>query len=208
MHPAIAHDLAFLAPGLVHQFGNLLLTIQGHSLHLAPEAGAVSRAKTVILNACDRGAGSLRILRHLLGGSAPEQAHSHDALALLVELLRIPVREAGHTLDDVTADDGDGQLVSLDAFVPLTVALVRILVGGVPHGVRGEVRLALAPGAALALVATFRPAAGSLPFPLATEAALRQLRAETARRGWPHRLESTPDGLVAHLPGVLGVMEA
>ena len=104
MHTATAHDLAFLTPGLVHQFGNLLFTIQGHAMHGAPTE--LERARAAIGGACERGGTSLRLVRHLLGGGPPERGAAAAAIVQLGELLRIPVRESGHVLeiDETRAD--------------------------------------------------------------------------------------------------------
>lgn len=208
MHPATALDIAFLAPGLVHQFGNLLLTIQGHSLHLEAETAAVARSQPAIRNACDRGAASLRILRHLLGDAGPERAAAGEAVGQLAELLRIPVREAGHSLECAGPDGRDAAVIELASFVPLAVALVRALVTAVPDGVRGNVRLSLQGGPPVVLAACFQPAAGSLPFPLATDQALRALRTEVARRGFRLQVGSRPDGITVQWPPATGVLEA
>ena len=58
-------NAAFFLPGLVHQFGNLLLTIQGQALTLDP--AGFDRGRSAILAAVQRGADGLQVLRVLLG---------------------------------------------------------------------------------------------------------------------------------------------
>ena len=184
-------ELVFLSPGLIHQFGNLLLTIQGQALTLAPDS--LARGKAAILTACDRGGSSLRVVRHLLGDSVPDRAPLGQTLGWLAELLRIPVREAGHSLacsDDILRL---GQAVELGRFVPMAVALVRTLVHSVPTGVRGRLDVHAANPSPLLLV-TFVPEAGGLPFPLAAAAALPGLQSLARQRNCPHPVEGRPNG--------------
>lgn len=205
MQSATALDLAFLAPGLTHQFGNLLLTIQGHALYL--DADVVARVKPVLLHTCERGAGTLRILRHLLGGAEPERAEMGPVVLQVAELLRIPVREAGHSLTCPVAP-ATTPPVELGAFVPLLVAMVRGVCGVVPSGVRGTIELACDPSPPGALSVHFRPGADSLPFPLALHEPLRQLQAQSSRRGWALRVDSAANRLVLGLPAAAAGLEA
>lgn len=193
MHPANALDLAFLAPGLVHQFGNLLLTIQGHALPggASPGAGA-----TAVLHACARGSASLRLFRHLLGGeSGTDPADAADTVERLAELLRIPVRERGHGVE--VAPVGSARFaVDLAAMVPLVVAGTRALLGVVPTNIAGTLVLGLRRddlGEAIAL--RFRPAPGGLPFPLPTEEAARVVRAAGVRVPGGYTVAAAEDGL-------------
>lgn len=202
--PSPSPEIAFLCPGLVHQFGNLLLTIQGQALTLTPES--LARGKEAILTACERGGSSLRVVRHLLGDSVPDRAPLGQTLGWLAELLRIPVREAGHSLvcpDEVLRL---GQAVELGRFAPMAVALVRTLVHSVPAGVRGRLDLHAANPSPL-LAATFVPEAGGLPFPLATAAALPGLQSLARERNCPHPVEGRPNGF-ALLPALAGASPA
>lgn len=206
MPPATAHDLAFLAPGLVHQFGNLFLTIQGHSLHL--DGATAPRAQPALLHACERGSATLRLVRHLLGDAGPERGDGGVAMAQLAELLRIPVREAGHALDVAEVPAARGATVDLASFVPLVVATVRTLVEAAPAGMRGVVAVGFAAAPPVRLHVTLRQAADSLPFPLALDDVVRQLRAVGSRRGWAHGIAPRTDGVEWVLPAASGVCEA
>jgi hypothetical protein len=192
--PPSAADLAFVAPGLVHQFGNLLFTIQGQALTLSAEA--LQRGRAAILTACERGSLSLRLWRHLLGDSGPDRAPVGAVVHALAELLRVPVREAGQLLHCDEAVPGHGAVVELGCFVPVAIAMVRTLVHAVPAGVQGTVTLAST--APELLQVGFRAAAGGLPFPLALAAALPSLQALARRHGLDGALHGHREGFVLH----------
>lgn len=201
-HPDL---VAFLTPGLVHQFGNLLFTIQGHALTLDPDT--LNRAKAATLTACERGAMTLRIVRHLLGDGALAHCDAGDAAQALAELLRTPVREEGHAFVLHPPMAGLGP-VELGSFVGLVTAAVRELLRILPTGVPGSVELSLVhrPGAVVVMVA-FRGPAGRLPFPLASGEAAAKVAAMATSHG--HRGEVRARGsnlelvLPAHSAGVL-----
>ena len=194
MHRPNPETIVFLAPGLVPQVGNLLLTSQGHALHLdAPEHG--TRARAAILTAAERGGDSLRLLRFLLGEPGPGLADLAATWSQLGELLRVPVREAGFTIELQQAPAGRAHLVELGDFAPLFVEAVRVLVGALPDGARGTV-LGNVAGAGEAVVQLrFRRAADRLPFPVDTGAAAHRVTAAGERFGWRGRCRATADGL-------------
>jgi hypothetical protein len=205
VHTATAHDLAFLTPGLVHQFGNLLFTIQGHALHGAPIE--LARARTAIGGACERGGASLRLVRHLLGGGPPERGAAAPAVVQLGELLRIPVRDSGHVLEiDETHADAAVQ-VDLAWFSALVVGAVRSLLHAAPAGMRGVLTLAVRREPARLQLA-LRQGAGDLPFPLAIDDTARQVTAHAARLGSAVVLRRRTDGIEILLPEAAGVAEA
>lgn len=193
MHPANALDLAFLAPGLVHQFGNLLLTIQGHAL---PGGAAPGTGANAVLHACARGSASLRLFRHLLGGeSAADPADAADAVERLAELLRIPVRERGHGVE-VLPVEGARFAVDLAVVVPLVVAGVRALLGVVPANSAGTLGIGVRrDGTGEAILVRFRAAPGGLPFPLPADEAARAVRGAAPRLPGGHAVVATADGL-------------
>ena len=192
---ARSDDFTFLAPGLLHQFGNLFLTIHGNALVLDTEH--VERAKTAIHGACERGGASLRVVRALLGENGSERACARATLRQMVELLRVPLREAGHGLDMVDTS-GPAPVVDVGAFVPLVVRAVRALVATVPAGISGVVIAAIDAGSSGGspgrLVLRFRPPAGTLPFPLPLDAVRRELLAEAQRLRWPGSIHTRSDG--------------
>jgi hypothetical protein len=191
VHPAHANDVAFLAPGLVHEFGNLLLSIQGQALQWNASG---SRAEPAILQSCERGAKALRLFRHLLGENGAEPASAGSTLAELAELLRVPVRERGHALEVQPA--AVAGVVDLASFVPLVVGGVRALLTAVPDGHRGTVAIALQQTAEGIVVAVrHQAAAGALPFRPAADDAARYLRALIGRRQWPFTIRVAADGI-------------
>ncbi len=206
---ACADDFAFLAPGLLHQFGNLFLTIHGNALVL--ETDHVERAKAAIHGACERGGGALRLLRALLGESGGERADVRTLLRHLGELMRVPIREAGHGFETDDAMPGVvPPVVDLGTFVPVAVRAVRELLAAVPTGVTGVLGAELGDGARL-VVLRFRSASGTLPFPLPTDAARRLLQGHAGRVGWGGAIRARADGLelaLAPAPLARGVAEA
>jgi hypothetical protein len=201
-----SESAAFLASGLIHQFGNLLFTIQGHTSVL--DVATLPRSRTAIQTACDRGTASLRLFRHLLGEPGSSWLPIETAANLMLELLRVPVREAGHSLEAKVVGQESSQ-VDLASFVPLMVATVRALIASVPTGVAGTLALAVqADGGRAQLTATFRPPADSLPFPLGIEAAADEVRRLVAKQRHPATVRGHDRTLGFSLPVATGVLEA
>ena len=179
---AAAADLAFLAPGLVHHFGNLLFVLQGHVLQADPRDAAAPLA--AIAGNVDRGAVALRVWRHLLGDGGPEPGHAGRTLREVAELARVGVREAGHRLDADGCEAAE-RVVDLAAFVPAVVTALRECLAGVPSGV--PCRAALAWGsddARLAIEVHAEP--GNLPFPFPGDAVLLAWERRAIERNWPY----------------------
>jgi hypothetical protein len=206
---AAAHTdaIAFLAPGLVHQFGNLLLMMQGHAATLEPDT--VARSRPALLGACERGSAGLRVFRQLLGDGEVSHLDAGAAATMLAELLRIPVREAGHTFELAPPTGAAGGHVELAAFVLLVVTGVQAVVRSVPSGVNGTVELALTgqQGLATARIA-FRAPAGTLPFPLPLAEAAARVGAAARRAGHRAEVRGTTGALELTLPASTGVIEA
>lgn len=186
-----------MAPGLVHQFGNLFLTVQGFGLALSP--ATADQARPALLAASERGAGSLRLLRLLLGESEGGIVALGPVAEQLAELLRVPVREAGHGFELQVAAGSGGRRVPAAAWVPPLVTAVWALVRAVPDGVRGRMRADFAAdGREATARLSFHADSGSLPFPLATVAAAEQVAA-AAGRSWPGRCDARRDGVELRL---------
>lgn len=165
MDRANTETLAFVLPGLVHEFGNVLQTIQGQMLSVAdPNVGDAQRA---VLQATARGRASLEILRWLLGDPASPAADPVTLLEQVGELVRVPMRQAQHLLELRLPSAGRAHVDSAD-FVILVVETLRQLVAAVPRGVRGTMTLELAgaPAGPTVVHAQFAAMAGNLPFPL------------------------------------------
>jgi hypothetical protein len=187
VHRATAETLAFVMPGLLHQLGNLMLTIHGQALILAPEQ--LETARRAILGATVRGSGSVHLLRYLLGDPAAPAADPTELLAQIAELVRVPLREADLALELRLPEAAPGP-VQAGHFVVLVVEALRKLVAVLPRGGRGQVVLELLGGGPKAVVRLrFEPGAGDLPFPLAASevqdaltAQARDAREQTACR--------------------------
>ena len=75
---------AFFLPGLIHQFGNILLTVQGNLMHLDVED--LERTQVDVLGAAKRGSGSLKVMRCLVNAGSSDPASGSDLLRQVVEL--------------------------------------------------------------------------------------------------------------------------
>ncbi|MBL8735675.1 MAG: hypothetical protein JNL12_04550 [Planctomycetes bacterium] len=186
MHRSTADTISFFTTGLVHQFGNLLLTIQGNALAFGGDAASAERAREAILSASDRGALVLRLLRHLLGDPAAVTVDAHMLGEQLVELARVPVREARQVLVWVPQKNATQSCpVDMGEFVPLVGEALRSLVHEVPTGVQGTVTVAVAPALRdVHVLLRFEPVAGSLPFPLALDRLAGNVAATARQHGW------------------------
>ncbi|MCC7062551.1 MAG: hypothetical protein IT456_07080 [Planctomycetes bacterium] len=180
MQPVRPETLAFLAPGLLHQLGNILFTVQGNA-QAWNGAGDPSRERAAILHAAERGSHTLRVLRCLLGDPAALPAAANDLLQQLGELLRVPVREARHMLElRCSADESGAPAVAVDPpdFCTMIVEAVRSLLAVVPAGVHGTVVLDLCSQTSrkTTVRVLFQPPSGALPFPLAGAELLERMR--------------------------------
>jgi hypothetical protein len=156
--------LAFLAPGLLHQLGNLLFSIQGNA-QVLDAAGDVPRCRTAILQATERGAATLSLLRSILGDPEGLPGSADTLLAQIAELSRVAVRESRHALE---LRPGPPQpKVEAAPFVTLVLEGLRTLVALLPGGSRGTLVLRpVAAGADAGVWLGFEPVPGELPFPL------------------------------------------
>ncbi|MGC6486720.1 MAG: hypothetical protein ACON4Z_03680 [Planctomycetota bacterium] len=158
--------VAFYLPGLAHQLGNLLLTVQGNVLHLQPDD--LERAQRSLLEAVERGGASLAILRAWTGedGSPPQEAS--PLLARLVELARVPARELGLTIS-LRDEQPSSCWVSTDSFVRLCSEAIWRVASHIPAGTEGVIGISAQPadGGGVAVQLVFDLSDGSLPFPLA-----------------------------------------
>jgi hypothetical protein len=161
---ANAETLAFVLPGLVHEFGNVLQTLQGQVLAVATSLGDAQR---VALQATARGGSSLEILRCLLGDPANPAADPVGLLGQIGELVRVPMRQAQH-LFELEGPSGGRAFVDSADFAILVVETLHQLVAAVPRGVRGTITLELegAPAGGTIVQVWFTATAGDLPFPL------------------------------------------
>jgi len=178
----------------VHQFGNLLLTVQGHVLHLQPDD--IPRMQEVVLGAVQRGSASLQVVRVLLGERTGAPGHAFDLLAQLAELGRVPTRERGLGLELHTGDRSEFW-VAAEPFVLLCSEAIHRWVRSVPVGSAGTARLraGVSVEGRFEVRLGFELDQGSLPFPLAIEEVQGAL--EPSRQACPSdvRIFSDADGI-------------
>jgi len=176
--------LAFFAPGLLHQFGNLWLSIDGQaSLLDARSADQIERTRTAILGATRDGRACLEVMRFLAGEPATAPRPLRRVLDDLVAVARVPLRERHHTIEHKTADAHGETPVDAADVVVMTAEAIRQLVGSLPAGAQGTVAVggALAVDGATQIDVWFEAAPGTLPFPCGGEA-LRDLASLAATR--------------------------
>lgn len=155
---------AFFLPGLLHQFGNLLLTVQGQVLHVADTD--LQGAQQAVGAATQRGAATLQVMRALLGERSGTPGEARVLLAALGELARLPARDRGLSVELRIPDDAAAWLCA-DTFVAATAAALRAWLEAVPVGASGQVPIELyVRGSAVIVSLHFEPGTGSLPFPI------------------------------------------
>ena len=181
MNRANAETLAFVLPGLVHELGNVLQTIQGHVLTVENPGDA----QRVVLQATARGGSNLELLRCLLGDPASRAADPVQLLGQIGELVRVPMRQASQLLElkrpsaGIPAGPSGGRaFVDSADFVILVVETLHQLVVAVPRGARGTITLELedAPAGATVVQVRFTGTVGDLPFPLPLAELQQRLR--------------------------------
>jgi len=181
VHRVTTSSLSFLAPGLLHQLGNQLFAVQG-SAQLLPEQAVELRTR--ILAAAARGGETLRLLRALLGDPAAPRLPLERALAPLLDVARVSLRERGHQLAAASTPGAGGIPVEAGAVLEWTAQALCLLADAVPAGVTGRFTVATGMAPAGAVVAVcFEPVAGSLPFPLGQADVRDRLEQEARRAG-------------------------
>ena len=166
---------SFFLPGLVHQFGNLLLTVQGHVLHL--DEPGIQRMQEAVMGVVQRGSASLQVARALLGEQTGAAGSAADLISQIVELGRVPARERGVTLQLSTPEDTAPVWVASEPFILVCAETLCRWLRSMPSGSTGEATIGFrpaVPGGAIVKLA-FEPAAGSLPFPMAFEAMVGEI---------------------------------
>lgn len=209
----LTDTLAFIVPGLVHRLGNAVFTIQGHAQLLAGDGPAADQ-RSAILHAAERGGSTLVVLQSLLGHAAAAPQEAGSLLAVLVDILRVPLRDVGIAVECTAAAGADAVAVDGGAFCPAVLEAVRRLVDLLPGGQAGTLELGLAvptQGGSVVRVG-FRADAGSLPFPVAFGDLARGLAALPLAGRAGLRWAARPGGveIAFPAPGIrqVGAMEA
>lgn len=195
MHSARSETLAFLAPGLLHQLGNVLFTIQGNAQVAGFTSTDGNRERAAIAAATDRGAEVLRVLRCLLGDPSAVPVPAGGLLAQLADLARVPLREAHQTLEWRPDAAAEPVLVDPVDFCVVVLEAVRGIVALLPDGVSGAIVLGLRGGKEhrAAVAVAFQPPSGALPFPLPLAELVGRL--DPARLGLRTRPAVRVDGM-------------
>lgn len=208
---------AFFLPGLVHHFGNLLLTIQGNALQIgalqigalqmapqqavckqaeaeangsAASAPDAERLQRTILSSVTRGAHGLMVMRALMGERTGAGAPAGELLAQLAELARVPVRTRGLTLELRSEPGGARAWVASDPFVAAVGEAVRRFVDAIPAGSAGCVTLAAGDRdeGGCEVALALELSADVLPFPLPVE----QVASDVAAGAFLDHLQVSP----------------
>ncbi|MCC7396967.1 MAG: hypothetical protein IT455_07855 [Planctomycetes bacterium] len=200
-----ADAFLFLAPGFLHQLGNLLLTIHGTALTI--DGDNLEHSRRVMLTTNDRGSASVFLLRALLGEPVLASAAASDLVEQIAELCRVPLRERGLGFELRRPLPADLRVDYL-AFVCCCVEAVRLLAAVVPGGQGGGIEVALqARGRAAELGVRYRPSLGALPFPVPIEEVAQRLTSRIAGLNASCRPRADGSGLELRLdpaPAVRG----
>jgi len=174
---------SFFLPGIVHQFGNLLLTVQGQALHVEPDG--VARMQKAILNAVQRGSSSLQVVRAMLGEQTGATGSAHDLITQLAELGRVPARECGLSLELRGKEPATIAWVASESFVMTIAEALRRWIGAVRTGSNGAVtvEMQVADGGQVVVLLGYEPGEGSLPFPMPCDSVAAALSAHAHAAG-------------------------
>lgn len=131
MSAADSTALAFLAPGLLHRFGNTLLAVQGRARLLAftlegeaVPAEVIAEDARALVGDADAALRALGVLRWLCGEDSEEVASLRTVVEDVVDVARVPLRDLGATVLVDEAESMGTHFVSAVAVAgPLTVAL-------------------------------------------------------------------------------------
>lgn len=185
---------SFFLPGLIHQFGNLLLTVQGHVLHLQPDG--IKRMQDAVLGVVQRGGASLQVVRALLGEQTGATGAAGDLVTQVVELGRVPARECGMSLELRGEPLAHEVWVPAEPFVLACAEALRRWVHGIPTGSCGVITVQLSSVSAGQVVVHygFEAKVGSLPFPIAADEVLHDIGEFLEAAGGTGRILSVTSG--------------
>ncbi|MFK7739260.1 MAG: hypothetical protein AB8H80_02970 [Planctomycetota bacterium] len=174
---------AFLLPGLLHQFGNLLLTVQGQAMHVA--GSDLAAMQSAVTDVVGRGSASLQIMRALMHERSGVVGDARPLLSTICELGRVAAREHNINLRAL-ADDGATGPVDVEHFVNACTEMLQGFLDAMPVAASDAsspvVRVTLAVAEEHALVTVrFDATEGALPFPMPFEELKSQLAASLAQ---------------------------
>jgi len=158
--------LSFYLPGLVHQFGNLLLTVQGQVVHVETEN--IERMQDSVLSAVRRGGASLQVMRVLLGEQIGTTGSAFDLLSNITDLGRVPARECGVTIESRGKQQEPAMCVRAEPFVVAVAETLRRWIKAMRAAQAEVATITLESDGAGHVRVQFghEALAGSLPFPM------------------------------------------
>lgn len=156
---------SLLAPGIVHQLGNVLFTIAGHAQLLSLQGPE----REAILRATNRGSDAIRLMNCLLGEGAPMPAPIDAALQQIADLVRVGLREQGRFLQWVPGPARCELNVDLRTLTQLVLLGLQAYLAALPAVSVGTVTVQRVGTMAsdLGVQLDFAPRDGQLPFPIA-----------------------------------------
>lgn len=195
--------LALLAPGIVHQLGNALFTIQGHAQLFAGD----TRERDAILRATQRGADAVRLMGCLLGESAPTPTSADWLLTQIVELVRIGLRERGRQVQLLAGEGPCLVTVDLQGATQLLLLSLQQFLHALPEVSAGTVTLQRhgTGVGGLCVRIGFAPKEGQLPFPIVGAELLAAVAAAARSLGVRLVVRARGAELEVVLPALTGV---
>ena len=160
------NTLSFYLPGLVHQFGNLLLTVQGHVMN--SDGTDIGNVQQVVAGAVDRGGASLQVMRVLMGEQIGAVGCAAELVDAVLHLGRVAARELGIIIESRSEDSAAATFVSTEPFVAGVSEALWRWVHGVRSGGEGVATVSVRAeddGGVLVLLG-YEPPPGGLPFPI------------------------------------------
>jgi len=201
--PGLAQRMLFLAPGLVHGLSNALFAMQGHAQLIGSRGPDLNQDREAILKANEQAQGSVWFLRILLRDpGAHPVAQAGVVLRRLGDVLRVPCRHRGLSIDVQHSAEGIPAMVEGAPFVEALTAAVAGLLEEVPAGFEGAVALDLAhqDGDGVEVRVTLSPRSAILPFPVAAEDLCDTIRREIANSALA--VSARADGVSLRFPRV------
>lgn len=178
MEHSAAAALWWLAPGLAHQLGNALFTLQGRARLLAmAEPGRLADDSRAIQEGVERAGASMHLLRWLIEDGRAQAVPVAHVLHLYADAARVPLRDHGAALELEGLAEAAPASVDPGSICRLLTAALREF-GAAAGGSHGTVRIALKVDGEVRLGLDYVPAAGAPPFPRDADGLLERLRAE------------------------------
>lgn len=175
VHSAQA-TLWWLAPGLAHQLGNALFTLQGRARLLAmAEPGRLADDSRAIQEGVERAGASMHLLRWLIEDGRSQAVPVAHVMQHYAEAARVPLRDHGVVLEIEGFAEAPSATIDPGPFCRLLTAALRELCASAA-GAHGTVRIGLAVDGEVRLRLDFVPAAGSPPVPRDADGLIERLR--------------------------------